>query len=251
MWDLLRRWLIGDMGVQGEFQYQAIHVYSTVVVIAACVLVALLGSSKKVGEESKRRLLVGISIFQLAFELAWRVIYVTIKGDNILCWWPLYPCNLAGILLPVIALCRWETGKKMFYLFGFVGGVLTFAMPDGIFSNNVMVFPIVKSILQHTGLLLIPVLEYISGEYRPNLKDLGWVILGCLVHLINCEGIDRLLGFTGDYMFLRSGLPFVIPGVPHFITMSVFALVVFAILSFLCDIKGSVAFLRSMKKSSR
>ena len=46
MWDLLRRWLIGDMGVQGEFQYQAIHLYSTAVVIAACVLVALLGSSK-------------------------------------------------------------------------------------------------------------------------------------------------------------------------------------------------------------
>ena len=183
MWDLLRRWLIGDMGVQGEFQYQAIHVYSTVVVIAACVLVALLERKKKVGEESKRRLLVGISIFQLAFELAWRVIYVTIKGDNILCWWPLYPCNLAGILLPVIALCRWETGKKMFYLFGFVGGVLTFAMPEGIFCRDVMSFPILKSVLQHTGILLIPILEYAMGSFRPTLRHMGWVVLGLLVQV--------------------------------------------------------------------
>ena len=94
-------------------------------------------------------------------------------------------------------------------------------------------------------------LEYISGEYRSTLKDLGWVILGCFVHLINCEGIDRLLGFTEDYMFFRSGLPFVIPGVPQFITLSVFALIVLALLSFLCDIRGSLAFLKSMKKSSR
>jgi hypothetical protein len=133
---------------------------------------------------------------------------------------------------------------------GFVGGMLTFAMPDGIFSTSVFVFPILKSVLQHTGLLLIPVLEYISGEYRPTLKDIGWVILGCLVHIVNCEGIDRLLGFTGDYMFFHSGLPFVIPGVPQFITISVFALMVFILLCFLSDIKGSIAFLKNRKKSA-
>ena len=248
---VFRNWLIGNMGTAGEYMYTAIHWWTLAAVLAACALIFCFGIAKRQNSKASRAILVAVSLFQLIFEIGWRLIYLFVKGDSVLCWWPMYPCNLGGILLPLIALTGWKTGKKMFYLFGFVGGVLTFAMPDGIFSNNVMVFPIVKSILQHTGLLLIPVLEYISGEYRPSLKDLGWVILGCLVHLINCEGIDRLLGFTGDYMFLRSGLPFVIPGVPQFITMSVFALVVFAILSFLCDIKGSVAFLRSMKKSSR
>lgn len=160
----------------------------------------------------------------------------------------MYPCNLGGILLPIIALVNWQTGKKMFYLFGFVGGVLTFAIADGIFSSDVLVFPIVKSILQHTGLLLIPMLEYVSGTYRPSLKHLGWVILGCLIHLINCEVIDRLLGFTGDYMFFRSGMPFVIPGVPQWITLSIFALLVLSLLSFLCDIRGSIAWLRGKKR---
>jgi uncharacterized membrane protein YwaF len=150
-------------------------------------------------------------------------------------------------LLPIIALANHKRGKQMFYLFGFVGGVLTFAMPDGIFCNDTYVFPILKSVLQHTGLLLIPIVEYVSGSFRPTLKDLGWVIWGCLVHLANCEGIDRLLGFTGDYMFLRSDLPFVIPGVPQFITLSVFAVILLALLSFLCDIKGSLAFLKSQK----
>ena len=122
-------------------------------------------------------------------------------------------------------------------------------MPDGIFTSDVLVFPILKSILQHTGLLMIPALELVAGTYRPTLKGMGWVVGGCLIHLINCEVIDRLLGFTGDYMFLRSGLPFVIPGVPKFITISVFALIVFAILSFLCDIKGSLEFLKVQKKN--
>ena len=47
------------------------------------------------------------------------------------------------------------------------------------------------------------------------------------------------------YMFFRSGMPFVIPGVPQFITLSVFAVLVLALLSFLCDIKGSLALLRN------
>ena len=243
MWELLRRWLIGDMGAQGEFQYQAIHLYSVLAVAVVCVLVALVGGSKKVSAANKQRLLVCINIFQLAFELAWRLIYVTVKGDNILCWWPLYPCNLGGILLPIIALCKWETGKKMFYLFGFVGGVLTFAIPDGIFSTDVLVFPVLKSILQHTGLLLIPALEYADGTYRPSLKDLGWVVAGSLIHVVNCEVIVRLMGLTGDYMFFRSGLPFVIPGVPQFITLSVFALLIFTILCYCSDRKASVRFL--------
>ena len=245
---LLRRWLIGDMGAQGEFQYQAIHLYSVLAVVLVCALVALVGNSKKVSAANKRRLLVCISIFQLAFEMAWRLIYVTIKGDDILCWWPLFPCNVGGVLLPIIALCKWETGKKMFYLFGFVGGVLTFAVPEGIFCRDVMSFPILKSVLQHTGILMIPILEYTMGSFRPTLRHMGWVVAGLLVHLANCEGITRLLGFAGDYMFFRSGMPFVIPGVPQPITLSVFALLVLAALCFISDPKGSAQFVRSLHK---
>ena len=48
------------------------------------------------------------------------------------------------------------------------------------------------------------------------------------------------MGFDGDYMFFRSGMPFVIKGVPQYITLSVFALIVLALLSFVCDIKDSM-----------
>ena len=232
----LYHWLIGNMGTAGEYQYQSIHLYSTLAVALAVASVVILGIHIRGNVATRGKLLKAICIFQLGFEVLWRLIYLLVKGDSILCWWPIYPCNLGGILIPIFALTNCQTGKKMFYLFGFVGGVLTFALPEGIFSSNVLVFPILKSILQHTGLLMIPVLEYIYGTYHPAPKHMGWVIGGLLIHTINCEGISRLLGFTGDYMFLRSDMPFVIPGVPQFITLSVFALLVLVLLSLLCDL---------------
>ena len=183
-------WLIGNMGVAGDYIYQSIHWRTLAAVIFAVAAILVLGFFLRKKPGASRRLLVAVSVFQLAFEILWRLIYFFIKGDAIQWLWPMYPCNLGGILVPIFALAGCKTGKKMFYLFGFVGGVLTFAMPDGIFSNNIFVFPILKSVLQHTGLLLIPALEYIYGTYRPTLKDMGWVIGGCLIHVVNCEGID-------------------------------------------------------------
>ena len=247
MWNTFYRWLIGDMGTPGDYQYQAMHGYTVIVVAFFFLIAVFLGSSKTLSERQKRGWLVGISVFQLVFEIGWRLIYVFVRGDALRCWWPCYPCNLGGILLPVFALCNWKTGKKMFYLFGFFGGVLTFAIPDGIFSTSVMVFPIVKSILQHTGLLLIPAFEYLSGTFRPSLRSYGWLVLGMAVHAFNCEVITRLLGYTDDFMFFRSDLPFVIPGVPQFITLSVFAIIVMAGLSYLCDPKDSAKFIKSLR----
>lgn len=247
MWNTFYRWLIGDMGVPGDYQYQAMHGYTVLVVGAFFMAAVILAGSKNLTAQQKRGWLVGISVFQLVFEIAWRLIYVFVRGDDLRCWWPCYPCNLGGVLVPLIALCNWKTGKKLFYLFGFFGGVLTFAIPDGIFSTSVMVFPIVKSILQHTGLLLIPAFEYLSGTFRPSLRSYGWLVGGMAIHAFNCEVITRLLGYTDDFMFFRSDLPFVIPGVPQFITLSVFGILVMALLSYLCDPKDSVKFVKDLR----
>ena len=240
-------WLIGELGTPGEYQYQGIHLISTGVVLLVLALVIFLGRSRRITDKGKRIILRAIAIFQLVFEVTWRLIYLFVKKDDILCWWPMYPCNLGGIILPIIALTNWTTGKKMFYLFGFIGACLTFALPEGIFCRDVMVFPILKSVLQHTGLLMIPCFEYAAKFYRHNIKDYPWTILGCFIHLFNCEVIDRWLGFEGDYMFLRSGLPFVIPGIPGFVVTVPFAILVMAILSYLSDIKVSNEFFLKKK----
>ena len=243
-------WLTGNMGIPGEYQFTPIYWFTLLAVIIVFVVVLLLGLSKKISNENKEKILKVIAIFQLSFEVIWRLIYLFVKKDHISCWWPLYPCNLGGIIIPIIALTNAIIGKKMFYLFGFVGACLTFAIPEGIFSTSVFVFPILKSVLQHTGLLLIPIFEFTSKKFRPSLNYIGLVLLGCLIHLANSEGIVRLMGFDGDYMFFRSGMPFVIPGVPQFITLSVFAILVLMLLSFLCDIKKSILFIKKLLRKA-
>lgn len=247
--DTLNNWLIGNMGTPGEYMYRDIHIHTLIVVGIVFAAILIPGYLLRKSKRASRTLLVVVCSFQLVFEIGWRLVYLFVKKAPLVELWPMYPCNLNGILIPIIALLRLKRWKKLFYLFGFVGGILTFALPEGIFCTDVMVFPVLKSVLQHTGLILIPAMEYTADTYRPSLRDMGWITLGCTVHLINCEVIDRLLGFTGDYMFFRSGLPFVIPGVPQFITLSVFALLVLALLAFLSDIKGSLSFLQRKKQS--
>lgn len=242
--ETLTKWLIGDMGTPGDYSYTSIHYY-TVAFVAVITVIAVIWQLQQSGSRKANKLIFTIAWIQLAFEIVWRLIYIFMKHSPWVELWPSYPCNLGGILVPLIALTNWKTGKKMFYLFALVGAVLTFSMPDGIFSTDVMVFPIVKSILQHTGILLIPVLEYVHGSYRPSLRHMGWITAGCIIHAINCEVIARLvLGLDKDFMFFRSGLPFVIEGVPSFITISVFALLVLTVLSFLGNIRDSINFLR-------
>lgn len=140
----------------------------------------------------------------------------------------------------------------MFYLFGFIGGVLTFVMPDGIFSTSVFVFPILKSVLQHTGLLFIPVFEYASKKYIPNIKDFFWTFLGTAIHFVNAEIIDlKVLGLTGDYMFYRSGLPFVIPGVSQYITLTVFGIIVVVAILLVSDVKVTKEVFSKKNKKSK
>ena len=242
---MFHKWLVGDLGIPGNYTYGPLHLWSVAAVLTAVLAVTYFGYTNRNRPRRNRSLLIAVSCFQLAFELGWRLIYIFVKNAPLAQLWPMYPCNLGGILIPIIALCRIRRLKQMFYLFGFVGGIVTFAMPDGIYSTDVLVFPILKSILQHTGLLLIPALEYADGTYRPSLKDLGWIITGALIHVVNCEVIVRFLGLTGDYMFFRSKLPFVIPGVPQFITLSVLALVIFILLCFVSDRKTSLRFMES------
>ena len=123
------------MGIEGAFEYQSIHIYTVLVVAVVCLVVFAIGCSKGIARKYKQQLLTGIAIFQLAFEIFWRIIYITVKADTLLSWWPAYPCNVGGILLPIIALCNWERGKKMFYLFDLCDPGWNFLPGCNVFSN--------------------------------------------------------------------------------------------------------------------
>ena len=223
-------------GTPGDYSYGTTHLVAMGILIALTIILSIVAAKR--GQKVTYIILLTLAIFQLVFEVFWRIWYLSL-GDPVNTIWPLYPCNLAGILVPLAVVTNNVTLKKMFYLFGFLGGIITFAIPQGIFNVEVLTFGILKSILQHTALILIPVIEYVSGTFRPAIKDFWWLFLGLIIHTINSECISLLIDLPGDYMFFRSDLPFVIPGIPQFITLSVFGLLVIILLNMALDPKGT------------
>ena len=239
-----RDWLTGDGVTNTGIEYSPIYWATLCIVLFVLISLIIFCTIKKIPYKIKQNVLIGIAIFQIFFEIFWRIIFIVFKGATFTTLWPMYPCNLGGIIVPIICLLNSKKGKDLFYVFAFVGACLSFALPGTMYSFDFMAFPLLKSALQHTGILIIPAMEYAMGKYKTSIKEFPLLFVGCLIHFLNCEGIDEWLGLdpaTNDYMYLRQGYPFEIPGIPSpFVTIT-FALIIFAILLFALGPKESIS----------
>ncbi len=245
------------MGTPVTEEFPPMYWITLAVIIVVVAGFSAFSALKNIPQKTKEITLKAVAIFQLTFEVAWRIIYVCFCmhfADMPDMLWPMYPCNLGGILVPLMCILNWKPGKGIFYLFGFTGAVLTFVQPGPIFSNTIFVFPILKSMLQHTGLLLIPTMEYAMGKFRPSVRQFPLLFIGCVIQVINGEGIARLFSinyvdgvYVKDYVFLKTTLDFGLPVVPTAILFSIIALSVFFALSFLTNIKESIETLKNPK----
>ena len=238
----------GTGGTPGDFSYGKIHIVSAVALVCVTILVCIIGA--RFSKKNQRKLIVTAAALSLAFEIFWRIYYVS-RGESLIGTWPLYPCNLAGVLVPLIAFSNSKTHKEIFYVFAFIGGVITFVYPQGIFTNDVLNFGILKSILQHTAIIFIPVFEYATGHFMPQFKKVWLAILGLFILLFNSEGMAKVLDIEGDFIFLRSGLPFVIEGVPQVFILGTIAILVMIAFYAALDYKGFKALFGHKKKSKR
>ncbi|MDO4941038.1 MAG: YwaF family protein [Erysipelotrichaceae bacterium] len=234
--DFLLRWLRGEMGVLGDYTYQSMHIITLIVVVIYLIVLAFIAKSNW-EDKKKRALLKGIAIFHLVFEILWRLIFYFVCDYPLNELWPMYPCNLGGVIVPIICLLDFTYGKEMFYLFAFTGGIITFAIPDGIFNNSAFVFHILKSILQHTGILAIPLFEYCAGYFKSSIKTIFPTLLGLLIYVFNSGYFAYQLGLEGDFMFLEMKLPCEISGVPQIITTTIAAGICLVILSIIVNPK--------------
>lgn len=227
----------GTGGVPGDFSYGTIHLSAVIILILATVAMCLVGA--KMSKANQRKIIIAASVISIVFEIFWRVIFWK-NGEKPVDLWPFYPCNLAGIIVPFIALSKSKILKELFYVFAFVGGVITFVYPQGIFTNEVLSFAILKSILQHTAIIFIPVFEYFTGNFKPKLKLVFLSIIGIFIHLFNSEYLPRYFGKVNtDYIFLHSGLPFVIDGVPQIFILGALAVIVMTALYMMLDAGGT------------
>ena len=241
--ELLLRWLRGDIGEHGDFPYQSMHI-TTVIVIAICLLLLALLAKSNISDQKKRKILNTIAIFQLSFEVIWRLIFYFVNNYSLVNLYPMYPCNLNAIIVPILCLTNNTKGKKIFYLFSFVGGIITLFVPNGIFYRTVFVFPILKSILQHTGILIIPVFEYFANYFKPSVKDFPYMMICLLITFINSGIIAPRLGLKGDFLFLDMGIPFVIEGVSQVYPMLIFTILCLFVLSIIVNIQEFISVIK-------
>ena len=214
----------GEGGVVGDFAYGKVHLSAVIILLLSLIVFSLAG--KRMPKKAQRLIIFTASVFFLVFEIFWRIIYIK-RGVGWQELYPFYPCNIAGILVPIIALSKNKTLKEMFYVFAFIGGLITFVYPEEIFTNQYLNFPILKSILQHAGIIFIPVFEYFTENYKPRLKGYFLSILGLFVYLLNSACVPKLFSLKNtDYIFLHSGLPFTIEGVNQIFILAPIAFIV-------------------------
>lgn len=110
-----------------------------------------------------------------------------------------------------------KRGYEYVMISGFIGGVVTFLIPDGIFTDKFLTFSILDSILSHFILVVVTPIFIVKKYWKPELIRSYQVVLGMFGVIFNVEVIQRL--FLGkdywDYLFFQSDIPFTIKNHPE------------------------------------
>jgi uncharacterized membrane protein YwaF len=208
----------------GEFAYGTTHLLGVLTVIVSVIWFsyALRNYPKEVIFRKMRIIaIIGLSIYIIRRSLG------LIGAANILeLYWPFYLCNINTILLSVWIIFGFRKGLDFFIVTGLLGGLFTFAIPDGIFTDRYLTFGIVDSLMSHYTIVVIPLVLLITKAHTLKLKNIYQVAIGLLLTLINTELIQPLFFHKHfDYLFLRGTIPFTISGVPQYLIIFVLAII--------------------------
>ena len=110
-------WLTGDKVTNTGIEYSPIYWITLSVVLLILILLIVFSALKKIPNKIKQNVLIGIAIFQLAFEVVWRIIFAVFKGSTFVNLWPMYPCNLGGIIVPIVCLLNSKKRKRFILSF--------------------------------------------------------------------------------------------------------------------------------------
>ena len=221
----------------GNYEYKTIHILAILFTISLAVILPIYFKNKS--EKSLWRFLQSLAALTLITYISRRVISFTLGGNHsfdnfIRTFWLFYLCNINTVILSVMILVKAKKGYEYVMITGFIGGVVTFLIPDGIYIDKYLTFSIFDSVLSHFILVVVPPIFIVKKIWRPNYKKSWQVILGMLVVVFNVEVVQRL--FFGnnyiDYLFFHSDMPFVIKKHPElqFLVISSLFLIVLGII---------------------
>ena len=132
---------------------------------------------------------------------------------------PFHLCEIMCVLVPIVAIFQLKWFKLPIYTLSMMGAVTTIYIGDQ-FSSTFFNSGLAVSIISHTLLLIIPLIEHAQGEFSFSIREsikifpimlilMGWAELGNRV---------LLAGKHYNYMFLeQNGLPYNFGGKFYFL----------------------------------
>jgi uncharacterized membrane protein YwaF len=231
MIEFIKKFIYGGYD-SGDFTYGFTHISAIIFVVLSIIIFSIWFKNKdKDYIDSKLRIIayivLSIYIIRKAFDVK--------SINNIIeVYWPFYLCNINTILLSLYLIFNWKKGKDFIIVTGLIGGIFTFIIPDGIFTDRYLTLGILDSIMSHYLIVVVPLVLLITKTYVLNIKKVWIVFLGLILTVINSEILQRVLFHKEkDYLFFRGDMPFTIKGVPQFIIITSLAIVLIFLVYYL------------------
>ena len=229
--EFLRKFVF-DGFVPGDFTFGAVHIGSIVfTIVSITISIIVLRRKEETVVKRVTKILAGITLFVY---LVRHVVNGYTSGDYLYAMWPFYICNINTVFMCIWILFDIKFMKDFFIITGMYGAVLTFVVPDGIFTDQYLNLGILDSVLSHYTIVYIPLILLSTRVYELDIKRSWQVMLGYAIVVFNVEVVQGwLFDKNTDYLFLRGTLPFTIEGVPQFLIVAVFAIGVSYIIYFI------------------
>lgn len=117
-------------------------------------------------------------------------------------FFPIYPCNVAMMLFPIVYLFNGKTRTfliEFLAYYGVYGGVITMFEPSSFYSGgNILYWPTFKSFLSHSLLLLTSLYCFTSGTVKIGIRNIVSFVGGILL-------IFLPTGLIMNYILLKAG----------------------------------------------
>lgn len=239
MLDFIRKFFLEGF-VYGNYDYGLVHILGILVTLAAAILLPIYFKNKD--EKVFWRFARTLAALTLIVYFSRRILDFSLSGNftskNFFrTFWLFYLCNVNTVVMSLMILFKAKKGYEYVMITGFIGGVITFLIPDGIFTDQFLTFPIFDSMFSHFILVVMPPIFIVKKLWRPSFERVNQVIFGMLLVVFNVEVIQRI--FFGkdyvDYLFFHGDIPFVIPGHPElqFLVIAVSFLLVLGLIYFI------------------
>lgn len=182
----------------GVAQYSTTHLAWVATVLIIIFLVVLFYRSQTVA--IRRRIELTIAVL-LASGYIFRWIWVALIGHyNPAEMLPLHLCSLSAIMEFIAVVSRKPLFKEFGYACGIPGAAVTFIMP-GMGSYPLFHFYYMVFIMDHSILILLPMIWIFGDGFRPDLRRLTRCFMILLVMASFDVVVNKLLG--SNFMFIN------------------------------------------------